>query len=140
MTARYRNEELERLLENWRRYMTGEYRNPLDIKIASIYRDIRESRASYRTSVEPMILGEFRDVDAAINALSKELQAAIRAELLEANATQRQKAWHCGLRWVRGYQARVDAAKRAIQATLEAQRARRDREAMRLRRIAAAGD
>lgn len=123
--ARYHDAELERMLENWRRYMTGdEYVNPLDAKISSIYKQSRGG-SRYRTSSEPMILGDFRDIDAAIFQLDGKLQQAIRVDVLERNRTREQKAWACKLKSARSFVRRVDMAKRTLRAIINQQRQRR---------------
>lgn len=130
--ARYKDNEIERMLENWRRYMQGdEYCNPLGVKISSFYRQV-QGKAAYRTSSEPLILGDFRDMDRSINQLAPELQQAIRADQLERSATQRQKAWHCGLKSARAFVRRVDKAKRELRAMLNALRQRRHEDRMRV--------
>jgi DNA-directed RNA polymerase specialized sigma24 family protein len=88
-------DELERRLHNWIRWhLHPEYGNPLGYAMSSLTRAASEG---FRTSAVPILAGEARDFDDAVNRLKAAQKDALRLWHLHPELTRQEQAARAGV-------------------------------------------
>lgn len=117
--GRYDDPDLERRLENWQAWYSGESYNPQGYPSRSSCAE-PSLTSGYREATVPVLAGEAFDTDLAIQTLRLEWQACIQMEYLKGpELTQGQRAQRLGYDSARTYNRRVDDAKQGLKVELQ---------------------